>query len=35
MIYFDAAFVAKFYLDEPESDAVRALAFKASEVASS
>jgi predicted nucleic acid-binding protein len=25
MIYFDAAFIAKFYLQEPESDAVRAL----------
>jgi uncharacterized protein len=24
--YFDSAFIAKFYLDEPESDAVRALA---------
>jgi predicted nucleic acid-binding protein len=24
--YFDAAYVAKFYLDEPESDAVRGLA---------
>ena len=26
MSYFDAAYVAKFYLDEPESDAVRGLA---------
>lgn len=26
MSYFDSAFIAKFYLDEPESDAVRALA---------
>lgn len=26
MSYFDSAFVAKFYLDEPESDAVRTLA---------
>ena len=26
MGYFDSAFIAKFYLDEPESDAVRALA---------
>jgi predicted nucleic acid-binding protein len=25
MIYFDAAFIAKFYLQEPESEAVRAL----------
>lgn len=25
MLYFDAAFIAKFYLQEPESDAVRAL----------
>jgi uncharacterized protein len=24
--YFDSAYIAKFYLDEPESDAVRALA---------
>jgi hypothetical protein len=24
--YFDAAYIAKFYLDEPESDAVRRLA---------
>ncbi|HEX3556095.1 MAG TPA: type II toxin-antitoxin system VapC family toxin [Thermoanaerobaculia bacterium] len=24
MLYFDAAFIAKFYLQEPESDAVRA-----------
>ena len=26
MLYFDAAFIAKFYLQQPESDAVRALA---------
>lgn len=26
MSYFDSAFIAKFYLDEPESEAVRALA---------
>ena len=26
MSYFDSAFIAKFYLDEPESSAVRALA---------
>lgn len=26
MSYFDSAYVAKFYLDEPESEAVRALA---------
>jgi len=26
MLYFDAAFIAKFYLQEPESEAVRALA---------
>lgn len=26
MSYFDSAFIAKFYLDEPESDAIRALA---------
>ena len=26
MIYFDAAFIAKFYLQEPESDAIRAFA---------
>ena len=32
MIYFDAAFVAKFYLDEPESDAVRARAITEGEV---
>ena len=32
MIYFDAAFVAKFYLDEPESRAVRGLATEAREV---
>ncbi len=32
MSYFDAAYVAKFYLDEPESDAVRGLAESLSEV---
>jgi predicted nucleic acid-binding protein len=26
MLYFDAAFIAKFYLQEPESEAVRTLA---------
>ena len=26
MLYFDAAFIAKFYLQEPESETVRALA---------
>ena len=26
MSYFDSAYIAKFYLDDPESDAVRALA---------
>ncbi len=26
MTYFDSAYLAKYYLDEPESDAVRALA---------
>lgn len=25
MLYFDSAFIAKFYLQEPESEAVRAL----------
>lgn len=33
MIYFDAAYIAKFYLDEPDSEAVRALAEEAGEVA--
>ena len=33
MIYFDAAYVAKFYLDEPDSTRVRALAEEAGEVA--
>ncbi|MBA3963919.1 MAG: type II toxin-antitoxin system VapC family toxin [Chthoniobacterales bacterium] len=33
MIYFDAAYLAKFYLDEPDSDAVRALAEGAGEIA--
>jgi predicted nucleic acid-binding protein len=32
VIYFDAAFVAKFYLDEPESAAVRARAASEGEV---
>lgn len=32
MIYFDAAYLAKFYLDEPETEAVRARAAKESEV---
>ena len=26
MSYFDSSYIAKFYLDEPESDAVRRLA---------
>ena len=26
MSYFDSAYIAKFYVDEPESDAVRHLA---------
>ena len=33
MIYFDSAYVAKFYLDEPDSVPVRALAEDAGEVA--
>jgi predicted nucleic acid-binding protein len=33
VIYFDAAYIAKFYLDEPDSDAVRAFAEQAGEVA--
>src|SRR5687767_9463622 len=33
MIYFDAAYIAKFYLNEPESDAVRTLAESAGAVA--
>ncbi|HSH39972.1 MAG TPA: type II toxin-antitoxin system VapC family toxin [Chthoniobacterales bacterium] len=33
MIYFDAAYIAKFYLDEPDSDAVRSLAEANGEVA--
>jgi hypothetical protein len=33
VIYFDAAYIAKFYLEEPDSDAVRALAGEAGEVA--
>lgn len=35
MIYFDAAYIAKFYLDEPDSEAVRVLADEAGEVACS
>jgi predicted nucleic acid-binding protein len=34
MLYFDAAFVAKFYLQEPESESVRALAEDSAGVAS-
>jgi predicted nucleic acid-binding protein len=34
MIYVDSAYVAKFYLDEPDSTRVRALAEGAGEVAS-
>lgn len=33
MIYFDAAYIAKFYLDEPDSDRVRRLAEESGEVA--
>jgi predicted nucleic acid-binding protein len=33
MVYFDAAYIAKFYLDEPESDRVRRLAEESGEVA--
>ena len=33
MIYFDAAYIAKFYLDEPDSDRVRKLAENSGEVA--
>ena len=33
MIYFDAAYIAKFYLDEPDSNQVRSLAENAGEVA--
>jgi predicted nucleic acid-binding protein len=33
MIYFDAAYIAKFYLDEPDSDGVRKLAEESGEVA--
>lgn len=33
MIYFDAAYIAKFYLDEPESERVRIFAEEAGEVA--
>lgn len=28
MTYFDSAFIAKFYLDEPESESVRSLALE-------
>lgn len=33
MIYFDAAYIAKFYLDEPDSASVRTRAESAGEVA--
>ncbi len=33
MIYFDAAYIAKFYLDEPDSDRVRQRAENAGEIA--
>jgi predicted nucleic acid-binding protein len=33
VIYFDAAYIAKFYLDEPDSSRVRSLAEDAGEVA--
>lgn len=33
MIYFDAAYIAKFYLDEPDSNRVRRLAEESGEVA--
>jgi predicted nucleic acid-binding protein len=33
MIYFDAAYVAKFYLDEPDSERVRSVGDNAGEVA--
>ena len=33
MIYFDAAYIAKFYLDEPDSSEVRSLAEHSGEVA--
>jgi predicted nucleic acid-binding protein len=33
MVYFDAAYVAKFYLDEPDSKRVRSLAEETGEVA--
>lgn len=32
MVYFDSAYLAKFYLSEPESDGVRALAEKEGKV---
>jgi predicted nucleic acid-binding protein len=34
MLYFDAAFIAKFYLQEPESEAVRALTEESAGVVS-
>ena len=34
MLYFDAAFIAKFYLQEPESDAIRAFTEDCSGVTS-
>lgn len=34
MLYFDAAFIAKFYLQEPESDAIRAFTAEAPGIAS-
>jgi predicted nucleic acid-binding protein len=33
MIYFDAAYIAKFYLDEPDSNRVRSVAEESGEVA--
>ena len=33
MIYFDAAYIVKFYLDEPDSNRVRKLAEESGEVA--
>jgi predicted nucleic acid-binding protein len=32
MVYFDSAYIAKFYLSEPESDRVRALAVREGKV---
>jgi len=34
LLYFDAAFIAKFYLQEPESDAVRAFTEESPGIAS-